>query len=154
MALVLVLVWFGLLVQVCWSVLLSSVGNKSCPLWATTLILCGQQPLSSMKQQPLSSVGNNPCPLWATTLVLYGTTTLVLYGQQPLSSVGNNPCPLWATTFVLCGTHHPPWLHFCLIGWFGLLVRFWDDSLWFLVKVARQPFGLCGLRDNPRSRPL
>jgi hypothetical protein len=152
MALVLVLVWFGLLVQVCWSVLLSSVGNNSCPLWATTLVLCGQQ--------LLSSVSNNSCPLWATTLVLCG--------QQHLSSVGNNPCPLWATTLVLCGTatlvlcgtavvlcgtHHPLWLPFRLIGWFGLLVRFWDESLWFLVKVARQPFGSCGLRGNPQSRP-
>jgi hypothetical protein len=87
MALVLVLVWFGLLVHVCWSVLLSSVGNNSCPLWATTLVLCGQQ--------LLSSVSNNSCPLWATTLVLCG--------QQPLSSVGNNPYPLWATTLILCG---------------------------------------------------
>jgi hypothetical protein len=102
----LVLVWFGLLVQVCWSVLLSSVGN-------------------------------NPCPLWATTLVLCGTATLVLCG----------------TAVVLCGTHHPLWLPFRLIGWFGLLVRFWDESLWFLVKVARQPFGSCGLRGNPQSRP-
>jgi hypothetical protein len=50
----------------------------------------------------------NPCVLHeATTLVRYGATTLVLCG---------------ATTVVLCGTHHPLWLPFCLIGWFGLWV--------------------------------
>jgi hypothetical protein len=131
------------------------VGQFRCPLWATTLVLCG-----------------------TTTLVLCGASTLVLCGQQPLSSVGNNPCPLWDSnpcplwvttlvlcgtitiilcgtiTLILCGTHHPLWLPFRLIGWFGLLVKFWDESMWFLVKVARQPFGSCGLRGNPRSCPL
>jgi hypothetical protein len=81
----------------CGQQILSSVGNNSCPLWATTLVLYGITTLVLCVQQLLSSVGNNPCPLWATTLVLYGTTTLVLYEQQPLSSVGNNPCPLWDT---------------------------------------------------------
>jgi hypothetical protein len=124
-------------------------------LLVSFVVLCGQQPLSSVAQQPLSyvghqllsSVGNNPCPLWdsnpcplwVTTLVLCETTTLVL-------------CE--TTTLVLCGTHHPLWLPFRLIGWFGLLVKFWDESLWFLVKVARQPFGSCGLHGNPRSCPL
>jgi hypothetical protein len=103
------LVWSGFfLVQVCWSVPLSSVG---------------QQSLSSVGQQPLSSVGNNSYPLW-----------------------DSHPCPLWDTL--------PLWLSFCLIGWFGLLVRFWDESMWFMVKVARQPFGSCGLCGNPRSCPL
>jgi hypothetical protein len=55
MILVLVLVWSGLLVRVCWLVLLSSVG---------------------------------------------------------------------ATTLVLCGTHHPLWLSFRLICWFGLWLGF------------------------------
>jgi hypothetical protein len=81
MVLVLVLVWSGLLVQVCWSVPLSSVDNNPCPLWITTPVLCG-----------------------TATPVLCGTATLVLCGQQPLSSmdnnlcpVDNNPCPLWDT---------------------------------------------------------
>jgi hypothetical protein len=29
-----------------------------------------------------------------------------------------------ATTLVLCGTHHPMWLPFHLIGWFGLWLGF------------------------------
>jgi hypothetical protein len=29
-----------------------------------------------------------------------------------------------ATTVVLCGTHHPLWLSFHLIGWFGLWLGF------------------------------
>jgi hypothetical protein len=75
-------------------------------LLVSSLVLCGQQ--------LLSSVGNNPCPLWATTLVLCGTTTLVLCG----------------TVMVLCGTHHPLWLPFHLIGWFGLWLRLsFGDSL-------------------------
>jgi predicted Na+-dependent transporter len=45
----------------------------------------------------------------ATTLALCGTTTLVLYG---------------ATTVILYGIHHPLWLCFHLIGWFGLLLGF------------------------------
>jgi hypothetical protein len=45
MVLVLELVWSRLLVQVCWSVLLSSVGNNQCPLW-----------------------GQYHCPLWDTPL--------------------------------------------------------------------------------------
>jgi hypothetical protein len=83
-------------------------------------------------------VGQFSYPLWATTLVLYGTTTLILRG----------------IAVVLYGTHHPLWLPFRLIGWFGLLIRFWDESPWFLVKVARQPFWSCGLRGSPRSCPL
>jgi hypothetical protein len=71
------------------------MGNNPCPLWATTLVLCGQQPLSSVEQQPLSSVG------------------------QPLSSVG----------------------HTTICGWFDLFVRYWDESLWFLVKVAGNHLG-------------
>jgi hypothetical protein len=67
MALVLVLVWSKFLVQVCWSVPLSSVGQQ-------TLSSVGQQPLSSVGQQPLSSVGQQP---------------LSSVGQQPLSSVGH-----------------------------------------------------------------
>ena len=69
-------------------------------LLVSSLVLCGQQLLSSM--------GNNPCPLWATTLVLCGTATLVLCG----------------TAVVLCGTHHPLWLSFHLIYWFGLWLGF------------------------------
>jgi hypothetical protein len=138
--LVLVLVWSRLLVQVCWSVPLSSVG---------------QQPLSSMGNNPCPLWDSNSCPMWATTpvlcgiatLVLCGTTTHVLYGTAPLVLCGT-------TTLVLCGTYHPLWLPFHLIGWFALFIRFWDESLWFLVKVARQPFGSCGLCGSPRSRPL
>jgi hypothetical protein len=44
----------------------------------SSLVLFGQQPLSSMS--------NNPYPLWATTPVLCGTATLVLCGtHHPLS---------------------------------------------------------------------
>jgi hypothetical protein len=64
-------------------------------VWSGLLVrVCLLVLLSSMGQQPLSSVG-------ATTLILYGTTTLVL-----------------------CGTHHPLWLSFCLISWFGLCLDF------------------------------
>jgi hypothetical protein len=45
----------------------------------------------------------------ATTIVLCGATTIVLRGT---------------TTIVLCGTHHPLWLSFCLIDWFGLWLGF------------------------------
>jgi hypothetical protein len=62
--------------------------------------------------------------------------------------VGQFPCPLWDSN------PGPLWLPFHLIGWFDVLVRFWDESLWFLVKVVRQPFGSCGLRGNPQSHPL
>jgi hypothetical protein len=62
------LVCSRLLVQVCWSVPLSSVG---------------QQPLSFVGNNSCPTEDNNPCPLWATTLVLCG--------QQPLSSVGQQP---------------------------------------------------------------
>jgi hypothetical protein len=91
------------------------------------------------KQQPLSSVGNNSCPLWATTLVLYGTATLVLYG----------------IAVVLCGTHHHVWLPFHLISWFGLFVRFWDESLWFLVKVVGNHLGrvVCVAALDPAPPP-
>jgi hypothetical protein len=98
---------------------------------ATTVVLCG-----------------------TTTLVLCGITTLVLCGTTTLVLCGTITLVLYGTAVVLCGAHHPLWLSFCLIGWYGLLVRFWDESLWFLVKVVRQPFGSCGLRGNPRSRPL
>jgi hypothetical protein len=47
--------------------------------------------------------------LLVSFFVLCGATTLVLYGT---------------TTIVLCGTHHPLWLPFCLIGWFGLWLGF------------------------------
>jgi hypothetical protein len=103
-------------------------------LLVSSLVLYGQQPLSSL--------GNNPCPLWTTTLVLCGTATLVLYGIATIVLCGT-------ATLILYGAHHPLWLSFCLIGWFDLLVRFWDESLWSLVKVARQPFGSCGLRGSP-----
>jgi hypothetical protein len=104
---------------------LSSVGDNPCPLWdnntytlwATTLVLCGQQPLSSVGQQPLSSVGNNHCPLWDSNHCPLWVTTLVLCG---------------IATLVLCGTHHPLWLPFRLIGWFGLWLGFmlsFGDSL-------------------------
>jgi hypothetical protein len=33
-----------------------------------------------------------------------------------------------ATTVVLCGTHHPLWLSFYLIGWFGLWLGFGISS--------------------------
>jgi hypothetical protein len=90
-------------------------------LLVSSLILCGQQ--------PLSSVGNNPCPPWTTTLVLCGIASLILYGAATHVLCG--------TAVVQCGTNHHLWLPFRLIGWFGLLVRFWDETLWFLVKVAR-----------------
>jgi hypothetical protein len=89
-----------------------------------------------------------------TTFVLCGTTTLVLCETATLVLCGTATLVLYGTVVVLCGTHQPLWLSFRLIGWFGLLVRLWDESLWFLVMVARQQFGLCGLRGNPRSRPL
>jgi hypothetical protein len=68
---------------------------------------------------------NNPCPLW---------------DSNPCPLWDSNPCPLWATTLVLCGTstlvlygtHHPLWLSFHLIGWFGLWLGFrlsFGDSL-------------------------
>jgi hypothetical protein len=90
-------IWFGL------HYLFEYVGQFFCPLWGNnplssvghqSLSSVGQQPLSSMGQQPLSSVG-------VTTLVLYGITTVVLYG-----------------------THHPLWLSFQVIGWFGLWLGF------------------------------
>jgi hypothetical protein len=56
-----------------------------------------------------------------TTPVLYGTTTLVLYEATTLILCGTTTLVLCgATTVVLCGTHHPLWLPFHLIGWFGL----------------------------------
>jgi hypothetical protein len=60
-----------------------------------------------------------------TTIVLCGTVTLVLYGTATLVLYGT-------TTLVLCGTHHPLWLPFHLIGWFGLWLGFslsFGDSL-------------------------
>jgi hypothetical protein len=75
----------------------------------------------------------NPCPLWAATLVLCGTTTLVLHGTSTLVLCGTATLVLCGTaTLVLCGTHHPLWLPFCLIGWFGLWLGFrlsFGDSL-------------------------
>jgi nitric oxide reductase large subunit len=53
MVLVLVLVWSGLLVRVCWTLILSSVGQQ-------LLSSMGQQSLSSVGQQRLSSVGTPP----------------------------------------------------------------------------------------------
>jgi hypothetical protein len=47
--------------------------------------------------------------LLVSSFILCGATTLILYGT---------------TTVVLCGTHHPLWLPFCLIGWFGLWLGF------------------------------
>jgi hypothetical protein len=77
--------------------------------------------------------------LLVSSRVLCGTATPVLCG---------------IATLVLYGTHHPLWLPFRLIGWFGLLVRFWDESLWFLVKVVRQLFGSSGLHGNARTHPF
>jgi hypothetical protein len=48
--------------------------------------------------------------LLVSSFVICGATNLVLCG---------------ATTLVLYGTHHPLWLSFCLIGWFGLWLGFW-----------------------------
>jgi hypothetical protein len=53
----------------------------------------------------------------ATTVVLCGATSLVLYEATTLVLCG-------ATTLILCGTHHPLWLPFCLIGWFGMWFGF------------------------------
>jgi hypothetical protein len=47
--------------------------------------------------------------LLVSSFVLCGTTSLVLYGT---------------TTIVLYGKHHPLWLSFHLIGWFGLWLGF------------------------------
>jgi hypothetical protein len=47
--------------------------------------------------------------LLVSSFVLCGETTLVLCGT---------------TTLVLYGIHHPLWLPFCLIGWFGLWLGF------------------------------
>jgi hypothetical protein len=47
--------------------------------------------------------------LLVSSFVLCGETTLVLYGT---------------TTLVLYGIHHPLWLPFCLISWFGLWLGF------------------------------
>jgi hypothetical protein len=47
--------------------------------------------------------------LLVSSLVFCGATTLVLCGT---------------TIVVLCGTHHPLWLPFHLIGWFGRWVDF------------------------------
>jgi hypothetical protein len=75
-------------------------------------------------------VGQFPCPLWATTLVLCGTTTLVLCGSTTLVLCGTTTLVLCGTVMVLCGTHHPLWLPFHLIGWFGLWLRLsFGDSL-------------------------
>jgi hypothetical protein len=67
----------------------------------------------------------------ATTLVLCGTTTLVLCG---------------ATTVVLFGRHHPLWLSFHLIYWFGLWLGFGLSygDIFGLYKIVRQSFGSSG----------
>jgi hypothetical protein len=53
----------------------------------------------------------------STTVVLYGVATLVLYGAPTLVLCRT-------TTVVLYRTHHPLWLSFRLIGWFGLWLSF------------------------------
>jgi hypothetical protein len=51
--------------------------------------------------------------LLVSSFILCGATILVLCGT---------------TTVVLCGTHHPPWLSFCLIGWFDPWLGFGISS--------------------------
>jgi hypothetical protein len=100
-------------------------GIGSSMLVSIFLSYVGQQPLSFVGQQPLTSMGNNPCPLW---------------DNNPCRLWDNNPYRLWVTTLILCGmatlvlygTHHPLWLPFRLIGWFGLWLGFrlgFGDSL-------------------------
>jgi hypothetical protein len=66
--------------------------------------------------------------LLVSSFVLCGTTTLVLCGTTTFALCGT-------TTIVLYGTHHPLWLPFYLIGWFGLWSGFGlspGDNLGFL----------------------
>jgi hypothetical protein len=63
--------------------------------------------------------------LLVNPFVLYGATTLGLFGATTLGLCGEtNLLPCGETTVVLYGTHHPLWLPFCLIGWFGLWLGF------------------------------
>jgi hypothetical protein len=80
--------WFGL------DYWFKFVGQFPYPLWATTLVLCGQQPLSFVGQQ---------------TLVLCGQQPLSSMGQQPLSSVGQQPLSSEGHT-TLCGCLLFNWL--------------------------------------------
>jgi hypothetical protein len=55
--------------------------------------------------------------LLVSSFVRYGAITLILCGATTLVLCGT-------TTIVLCGTHHPLWLPFHLIGWFGVWLGF------------------------------
>jgi hypothetical protein len=104
--------WFGL------DYWFKFVGQFRCPLWGTTLVLCGTTTLAHCEI-------TTPVLCGAATLVLYGTTTPILYGTATLVLCGT-------ITLVICGTYHPLWLSFCLIGWFGLWLRLrlsFGDSL-------------------------
>jgi hypothetical protein len=96
-----VLVDFGSSIGLVWIIGLSLVVSSIVLYGATTLVLYGATTLLC----------------GATTFVLCEATTLILCGAITLVLCGTR-------TLVLYGTHHPMWLSFYLIGWFGLWLGF------------------------------
>jgi hypothetical protein len=89
---------FGFGIGLVWIIALSLLVNSFVLCGATTIVLCQ-----------------------ATAVILCGATIVVLCGATTLDLCGATTLALCGTApLVCCRTHHPLWLPFHLIGWFGL----------------------------------
>ena len=83
---------------------LTSTGNISGPVNATTLAATGTSTLQAVSAASLTSTGNISGPVNATTLAATGTSTLQAVSAASLTSTGNISGPVNATTLAATGT--------------------------------------------------